>query len=300
MKQVVSVSLGSSKRNHEVMAEFLGMPFKIVRIGTDGSISQAMELIKSLDGKVDAFGLGGIDLYLYAGNKRYTIADARKLASQAQKTPVVDGSGLKNTLERRVIGLLQSKFGIVLKNKPVLMVCGLDRFGMAEALVEAGARVTFGDLVFGLGIPFPLHSLTALTKTARIVAPLICRLPFKILYPTGKGQEVSKSRHRSLYDKAEIIAGDYHYIKKYMPEELTNKIVITNTVTVEDLQELTRRGVKMLVTTTPELNGRSFGTNVMEAVLLAIAQKKPNEITAENYSELLDNMGFLPRVELLQ
>ena len=30
----------------------------------------------------------------------------------------------------------------------MLMVCGVDRFGMAEALVANGADVTFGDLIF--------------------------------------------------------------------------------------------------------------------------------------------------------
>lgn len=34
MKQVVSVSLGSSKRDHKVEAEFLGEKFVIERIGT--------------------------------------------------------------------------------------------------------------------------------------------------------------------------------------------------------------------------------------------------------------------------
>ncbi len=62
MKKVVSVSIGSSTRNHRVEAEFLGEKYIIQRIGTDGSITKAIDLIKELDGKVDAFGLGGIDL----------------------------------------------------------------------------------------------------------------------------------------------------------------------------------------------------------------------------------------------
>jgi len=35
MKRVVSVSLGSSKRNHSVITEILGETFLIERIGTD-------------------------------------------------------------------------------------------------------------------------------------------------------------------------------------------------------------------------------------------------------------------------
>lgn len=299
MKTVLSVSLGSSKRNHCVETSFLGVPFRIERIGTDGDLNKAMQIVRELDGKVDAFGLGGIDLYLYAGDRRYIIRDAYKIARQAKMSPVVDGSGLKNTLERNVITFLQKNHGFDLRRKPVLMVCGVDRFGMAQSFVDAGAIVTFGDLVFGLGLPVPLKSLKSLERTAKVVAPVVCRLPFKFIYPTGKKQEKNSSRHRYLYYKADIIAGDYHYIKKYMPEEMPNKIVITNTVTKDDVEDLKRRGVKVLVTTTPELNGRSFGTNVMEGVLLALAGKRPENMTEDEYSDLLAQTGFGPRVEYL-
>ena len=54
MKKVVSVSIGSSKRDHYVETEIMGEKFTIERIGTDGSIKKAIELIERIDGKVDA------------------------------------------------------------------------------------------------------------------------------------------------------------------------------------------------------------------------------------------------------
>ena len=63
MRRIVSVSLGSSKRDHKVTADIMGEEFEIERIGTDGNIGAAIDLIKELDGKVDALGMGGIDLY---------------------------------------------------------------------------------------------------------------------------------------------------------------------------------------------------------------------------------------------
>jgi len=65
MKRVISVSIGSSKRDHYVETEIMGEKFVIERIGTDGSIEKAIDLIQNIDGKVDAIGMGGIDsLYL--------------------------------------------------------------------------------------------------------------------------------------------------------------------------------------------------------------------------------------------
>ncbi len=301
MKKVISISLGSSKRNHRVETTILGEDFIIERQGTDGDMARAIELIKQYDGKVDAFGLGGADLYVFAGSKRYVIRDAKKMAMAARETPIVDGSGLKNTLERRVINYLNNSAGISFKDKKTLLVSGADRFGMAQAINEAGGQMVFGDLIFTLGIPLRLHSLKALERTVRILAPVVCLLPFKYLYPTGVKQEQTsaKESYAQYYDEADIIAGDFHYIKKHLPERVENKIVITNTVTASDITDLSRRGVKLLVTTTPELNGRSFGTNVMEAALMALSKKGQKKITPHEYDELLTQIGFKPRIEYL-
>ncbi|KUK36876.1 MAG: hypothetical protein PWQ99_1088 [Clostridia bacterium] len=299
MKHVVSISLGSSKRNHRVEAEFLGEKFLIERIGTDGDMNRAIEMIRELDGKVDAFGMGGIDLYLVAGGRRYAIREAKKIASAARLTPIVDGSGLKNTLERRVITYLQDELGWTFAGRRALVVSGVDRFGIAEALWEAGCRTTYGDLIFAMGIPIPIRSLTALRLLAWMLLPVISQLPFKYLYPTGEKQESVTTKYESYYRENEIIAGDFHFIRKYMPPELPGKIIITNTVTKDDLEMLRERGVAVLITTTPELQGRSFGTNVMEGVLISILGKKVDEVTPEDYGELLDRLQLKPRLEIL-
>jgi hypothetical protein len=296
MKHIVSVSLGSSKRDHAVEAELLGEKFRIERIGTDGDLEKAIELVKSLDGKIDAFGMGGIDLYIVAGRKRYTFRDALKIARAARITPMVDGSGLKNTLERKAVEYLVEQGIYHFRDKNVLLVCGVDRFGMAEALVEAGAKVTFGDLIFGLNLPVPIKSLDTLAAVCAVLGPVVSKLPFKYIYPTGSKQDVILEKYSKYYEYNEVIAGDYHYIKTYLPRSLPGKIVLTNTVTREDVDLLAQRGIKTLITTTPEFDGRSFGTNVMEAVLVSLLGKPPAEITEADYQKVLDEVGFKPRI----
>ncbi|MGI6711996.1 MAG: quinate 5-dehydrogenase [Bacillota bacterium] len=300
MKRVVSISLGSSKRNHAVITEILGEKFSIERIGTDGDVKKAMEMIRSLDGKVNAIGLGGTDLYIYAGGKRYAIKESLKLKNCAQVTPVVDGSGLKNTLERRVICYLEKKLGFSFHNKKILIVSAVDRFGMAEALESRGAFLTLGDLMFALGIPLALHSLKSIAWAARLLTPVIVHLPIKMLYPTGNSQGKTKPKYGKYYHEADIIAGDFLFIKKYLPARIQGKMIITNTVTPDDIEDLRSRGLEILVTTTPELNGRSFGTNVMEGLVVTVAGKKFEELTTKDYENVLDRIGFKPRVEYLQ
>ncbi|MGI5839892.1 MAG: quinate 5-dehydrogenase [bacterium] len=299
MKRVVSVSLGSSKRNHVAEVEILGEQFRIERLGTDGDSKRAVALINELDGQVDAFGMGGIDLYVWAGKRRYILRDAVPIAKAAKMTPIVDGSGLKNTLERRVINYLQENNVIDFPGKKVLMVCAVDRFGMAESLAAADCRMVFGDLIFTLGIPLPLTSLRTLNLVASVLGPIISKLPFSLLYPTGGKQERVEPRYAKYYAAADIVAGDFHFIRRFMPEEMSGKIIITNTVTADDVGELQKRGVRMLITTTPVLNGRSFGTNVMEGVLVTLAGKPAAQMQPEDYLALLDRIGFVPRIEKL-
>lgn len=296
MKRIVSVSLGSSKRDHRAELEILGDQVTVERIGTDGDVPKAIAMIAELDGKVDAFGLGGIDRYLVAGNRRYEIKDAARLAKAARQTPVLDGSGLKNTLERRVVDFLAHDLNEELKGKRVLMVSAVDRFGMAEALDRAGCRMVFGDLIFALGVPVAITSLNVLRQFAYALLPVITRLPFTLLYPTGSKQELNTAKYSRYYENADIIAGDFLFIKKHMPKRMDGKVVLTNTVTAADVEELGQRGVRLLVTSTPEINGRSFGTNVMEALLVSFSGKRPEELSETDYLELLDRLEFRPRV----
>jgi hypothetical protein len=297
MKRVVSVSLGSSSRDHRAEATFLGEEFDISRVGTDGKLDAAIAMVRELDGHVDAIGLGGIDVYLYAGRHRYALRDGLRLLEAAKITPIVDGSGLKNTLERQAVGFMQSDLGIDLRGKRVLMVSALDRFGMAQAFVDAGADVLFGDFIFALDKDMPVRGLAEFEELAEKYLPDACKLPFQFFYPTGKKQEKPpEPKYPHYYEQAEIIAGDFHFMRQFMPDRLDGKIVLTNTVTAGNVEDQAARGVEMLITSTPEIAGRSFGTNVLEAALLALLGKKWSEVVPADYERLLRELRLEPRV----
>lgn len=297
MKKIVSVSLGSSTRDHRAVVNLLGEEFDISREGVDGKLDAAIARVRELDGTVDAIGLGGIDVYLYAGSKQYALRDGVRLLEAAKKTPVVDGSGLKNTLEREAVRFMQDDLGIELRGKKILMVSALDRFGMAQALVDAGADVLFGDFIFALDLDKPVRGLPEFEELAERYLPDACKLPFQFFYPTGKKQEKPpEPKYPQYYEEADIIAGDFHFMRQFMPARLDGKIVLTNTVTAANLDELRERGVETLITTTPGFQGRSFGTNVIEAALLALLGKTWADVTAADYERVLHELHLKPRV----
>jgi len=298
MKRAVSISIGSSKRDKAVEVELLGEAVRIERIGTDGDMEKAARLYQELDGKVDAFGVGGADLGMWVDQRWYPLYSVQKMVRFIQKTPVVDGAGLKNTLEGRVAAFLDAKIGREIKEKKVLITAGVDRWGMTKSFVDAGYDCVFGDLMFGLGIPIPVRSVRGLKVLAAILLPIVGRIPFEWIYPTGEKQEQRIPKFVKYYQWASVIAGDCHYVKRHMPERMDGKVIVTNTTTPEDVALFRQAGVKVLVTTTPALDGRSFGTNMMEASLVALAGKG-RVLTDAELNEYLDRLGFEPQLREL-
>ncbi len=307
MKRVVSVSLGSSKRDKKVEAEFFGKQFLIERIGTDGDLRKFADLLKQLDGKVDALCFGGMDIWVRCGKRKYALREALKLAQLVKQTPVVDGSGLKDTMEREAIYWLQREGVIDFRRRKVLLVSAIDRFGMAEELWALGADLRVGDLAFGLGIPILIKSQRVYEILGALLLPLLTKLPISWLYPTGKEQESIVPKFEPFYRWAEVIAGDFLLIRKHLPVPrppspvpLLGKVVLTNTTTPEDVELLRSLGVSLLITTTPELNGRTFGTNVMEGVIVAHLQRRPEELSREDYLRALKELNWKPAVRKLK
>ena len=118
MKRVVSVSLGSHRRNQDLELDLLGLRLIVQRVGTGGNLDRMARILKTLDGEVDVLGLGGVNLTLRAGQRRYLLRDGARLAAQVRQTPLVDGSGIKDTVERELVPYLQKKLGWPRRGQP--------------------------------------------------------------------------------------------------------------------------------------------------------------------------------------
>jgi hypothetical protein len=298
MKRAVSISLGSSKRNKAVEINLLGETVRIERIGVDGDERKARQMYAELDGKVDALGVGGIDLGVHTPWKFYPLYGALKLVQDVKRTPYVDGGGLKETLERRVMQVVERQIGAEIQPKTAFLVAGITRYGMTESFIEAGYECVFGDLMFGLDIPLPIRGLRNVHLLARLLMPLVGRMPLSMLYPTGEKQEEVIPKYERHYQGNTITAGDFLYVKRHMPQDMRGKVIVTNTTTEADVAFLKARGISYLVTTTPLLDGRTFGTNMMEAALVAAAGKG-RALTAAELNELIDRLGFEPTIQKL-
>jgi hypothetical protein len=293
MKHAVSVSLGSSSRDKSVKVNLNGQEILVERVGTDGDIAKARQMYLDLDGKVDAFGVGGVDLYLRLDDREYPLHAALKLVSGVKQTPLCDGRGLKHTLERRVFQLAKSQLGDV-HFKQAFIPVAADRIGLAEAVAEVAERTVFGDLMVALGVPLPVYGIPAFKRVARIMLPIVSYFPMSMIFYGSDGAE-QKPKYTKYFEESDLIAGDFLFMRKYMPANLKGKTIVTNTTTEENIALFKERGVRTVITTTPRYEGRTFGTNMTEAMLTAYAGKG-RRLSDDELNVLIDDLELLPTV----
>jgi len=293
MKRAVSVSLGSSKRDKSVKVDLNGQEILVERIGTDGDIPKARQMYLDLDGKIDAFGVGGVDLYLRLDEKEYPLHAALKLVSGIRQTPLCDGRGLKHTLERRVFELARPQLGEV-RFKQAFIPVAIDRLGLAEAVAEVAERTVFGDLMVGLGVPLPIYGIPAFKRVARVMLPFVSHFPMSMIFYGSDGAE-QEPKYTKYFEESDLIAGDFLFMRKYMPDDLSGKTILTNTTTEDNIASLKERGAKRVITTTPRFDGRSFGTNMNEAMLTAYAGQG-RRLSDDELNALIDELGLKPTV----
>ena len=297
MKRAVSVSLGSSTRDKKVIVELEGEKISVERIGTDGDVPRARQLYAELDGKVDAFGMGGADMYLRLDEREYPLYAALKLIEDVHQTPVVDGRGLKHTLERRLWELAEPELGAIPHFRCAFVPVAVDRLGLAQAVSDVSDEVIFGDLMVALGLPIPVWGIKNFRRVARVMLPIVSHFPMSMIF-YGSGGAEHKPKYQRYWAQSDLIAGDFLFMRKYMPHDITGKTIVTNTTTAENVELVRERGARMLITTTPRFEGRTFGTNMMEAMLTAYAGKG-RPLTDAELNGLIDELDFRPSVQRL-
>ncbi|MCE7737662.1 MAG: quinate 5-dehydrogenase [Candidatus Heimdallarchaeota archaeon] len=299
MKSAVSISLGSAIRDHQGIINLGGTEVSVQRIGVDGDSKLMNQRYKELDGKVDAFGAGGFIFGFKMDDRYYTLRSVKKLTKGVILTPVVDGSGVKTTVERTALQSIWSEIEHLFDNKPktALVTSAIDRWGMTKSITDAGFETVFGDLYFALGIRKEIKTQKGAKRLARLMMPIVKFMPISMLYPVGDTQKERKPKYTHLFENATVIGGDFIYTKKYSPDDMKEKIILTNTTTKDDRDDLFSRGVEAIITTTPEIGGRSFGTNVLEAAIVAEAGLNRG-LTEEEMLQKVDQFNLKPTLHL--
>lgn len=303
MKQIISISLGTSKNDYEFETEFLGQDFNIKRFGTDGDMDKAAEMLLEWDKEADAIGLGNVK-FPYGIGPRYLAKNHAskidKLGSQIQ-TPVTTGAALRDVSFEWCLRFVEHKFGDYFKNSRVLFLSGMTSYKIAKVMSEYTDNLTFADPILENGIPKFINSIKDLKLYAHGAHEILQWVPSKRLSSSAAPvKSWNDYILKKAMQKANIIvspySGFFDNFKDAALEELGGKIIITSTAFEDRVEFLKARGVDVIIDTTPKILERVVGPNVLEALIIAALERKRDYIRGDDLLEIISTQKMDPRI----
>ncbi len=297
MKTVISISLGPADQDYEFTTEFLGQSFQVRRIGSDGGIAKARELIRHWQSKADAVALEGIRDHHRVGPFDLQQKLMSELEALGTEAPVTSGTRLREILQEWTVRHFQSEQKGYFSNAKVLVFSGMNHYRTARILAEHTQNLRFADPVLQFGIPKFLSSFESLELFAKGSHQLFRWSPPQVLSPSlAPVKEWNHFILRKAMQKADVVVAKCDALKPYGLEELAGKTVITSAVSDQQLQTLKEKGVYVVLDYTPQLFTQTVTVSVLEAMVLALLEAQHETITDDDYLDILTDLGVQPRV----
>ena len=295
MKQVVSISLGSSSQDFDFTTGFLGEKLHVWRIGTNGSTAAAIKLIKQWDKKAAAIGLGVLKDSYKVGSRRFIEKDSARLKAVATHVPVTTGGRLGDIFQEWAVRHAQTQLGSFFNNARILFFSGMADYKLALAISEYTANVQFADPLLQLGVPKLLGSLDALNLYSN-GAHYVKDWTLPAAMASGPVKEWTRFVLRKAMQKASVIVGPVHELDDFDLEDLAGKTVITATVNDERISQLGAKGVATIIDGSPVMQGHVLGANMLDAMIIAATGKRPHDILEDDYLEIISGLDSEPRI----
>src|SRR4029453_17563381 len=87
-----------------------------------------------------------------------------------------------------------------------------------------------------------------------VMLPIVSYFPMSLIFYGSDGAQ-QELKYVKYFEGSDLIAGDFLFMRKYMPPRLNGKTAVTNTTTDDDIAVLKERGVNTVITTTPRYDG---------------------------------------------
>src|SRR5574343_1446009 len=285
MKNVVTISLGSSKQDFERKIDFLGHQFNIKRMGADMDTGKAWELMRRQQATADAIGLGEISDHLQVGLRTIENKETKRLLNVVTRVPVTTGATLRRLLQVRAVRQVQHELGNYFNNNLVLFLNGMRNYDMAVALSDYTKNLFFADATFQTGAPKMLTSIEQLELFAK---------GSKLMLGGAPGQLLETSLTTLKQKRVAAVAADCHVIVGTFAEYkaiasngcLEGKTLITSAVTDERMEFFKAQKVNLVIDVSPKIFDKAVGINAIEAMILATLEKPAEEVSDDDFEEI--------------
>ena len=295
MKKIVTVTLGSSKKDFEFRTRFLGQEFSVQRLGADKDSSKAWELMRRQQANADAIALSDMPDHYHVGLRTVVNKESQRLMQVVTRVPVTTGASLRRLLQVRAIRYVQKELGHYFNNNLVLFLSGMRNYDMAVALSDYTKNLSFADPVFQAGSPLLLGSLDQLelyAKGKELIPDIVPGKFIKSVLSTLKNKIVANA-----VGKSHVIVGTFREIQAVASGgNLEGKTLITSAVDDEALAFFTKHKVNLVVDVSPKLFDKVVGISTITAMILAATGKPEAELSDHDFEEIINELDIKPRL----
>ncbi len=295
MKNIVSISLGSARNNFDLQTSFMGKTLRVRRLGTGGSVSKAVTLLRQWEASADALGLGvARDSYKVAG-KRYADADSIALKSAVQRVPVTTGARLQDILQEWAVRHVQTNLPQFFNHARVLFWSGKEQYRLVLSLSEYTQNLQFADPIVQHGVPKILHGVRELelyTQGADLVAGWVPDIA------TDNKAVRLWADHvlQGALQECTVLVAMPHEVDAVRPQHLAGKVVVSCGVNDERVRAWGNAGVHTIVDAAPVLQGHVLSPATLEAMLIAVTGRHGHDLHDDDYLDMLMQTGLQPRI----
>jgi predicted amino acid dehydrogenase len=295
MKKVVTVTLGSSKKDFEFKTTFLGQEFSVRRLGADKDSSRAWELMRRQQANADAIALSDMVDHYHVGLRTVVNKESQRLMQVVTRVPVTTGASLRRLLQVRAVRHVQKELGNYFNNNLVLFLSGMRNYDMAVALSDYTRNLSFADPVFQAGSPLLLSSLEQLelyAKGKELLPDIVPGKFLKSVLSTLKNKIVANA-----VAKSHVIVGTFREVQAVSSSgNLDGKTLITSAIDDEALAFFAKHKVNLVVDVSPKLFDKVVGISTITAMILASTGKSEAELSDHDFEEIINELDIKPRL----
>jgi len=293
---VVNVSLTGSDRDYDEHVTFLQHDFRIVRIGTNGDIAAAEELVRKWADEAAAIAVTGIREARAAGLYDGELRAIERVSRATTAVPVTAGHALRDVLQEWAIRHVQTEMPGYFTNARTVVLGGLNHDRTTRILREFTQNLEFADPLLRWDVPARLDSNPVLGLAAHVGLWPVRRLPGRVQSQVkAPGHWISNAMaHRAARD-CDVVVATYDELTGFGLTDLAGKTVITSAISDDRLAELADRDVDMVLDTTPQPFHVTVTAAVLEAMMLAIASSA-GPLTNDDLLDMIVAAGLEPRV----
>ena len=295
MKHVVTVTLGSSKKDFEFKTKFLGQDFTVQRLGADQDTGKAWDLMRRHQATADAIGLGEVVDHCHVGLRTVINKETQRLLNVVTRVPVTTGATLRRLLQVRAVRYVQKELGHYFNNNLVLFLSGMRNYDMAVAMSDYTPNLSFADALYQTGTPAMLSSLEQLEVYAKGSEWMLSGKRGAML--ESALTQFKNKRMASVVEKSHVIVGTFAEIKAVAnASNLEGKTLITAAIDDERMAFFTACKVNLVIDVSPKLFEKVVGINTLEAMILAVLERPMEEISDDDFNEILTELDIKPRL----